>query len=123
MTSEKVKLFCILDGDSTAFPVKVATDESVGELKTAIKSENKNLFNDVDARELTLWHVSISIGGDNEEDDNEEEDDKPILLKDHLADAKRIRAKQAATDICEIFGTAPPKNTIHVIVQRPAAAS
>ncbi|KAF9342091.1 hypothetical protein BGX26_008382, partial [Mortierella sp. AD094] len=72
---------------------------------------------EVKAKDLTLWHVSIPIG-----DDNEEEDDKPILLKDYQDDAKKIRAKQAATEICKIFGSAPLKNTIHCIVQRPAAA-
>ncbi|KAG0012920.1 hypothetical protein BGZ80_011418 [Entomortierella chlamydospora] len=114
MTSEKVKLFCILDGDSTAFPVKVATDETVGELKTAIKSENKNLFDDVDSRELTLWSVSIASSP------------KRQIILDNLLKEKDNTPKELedpTSEISEVFGTAPAKKTIHVIVRRPAAAS
>ncbi|KAF9137990.1 hypothetical protein BGX20_007823, partial [Mortierella sp. AD010] len=90
---------------------------TVDDLKDAIKIKQSPSFDDTRASDLILWQVSIPIGDDNEsEDDNpiiEEEDDKPILLEDHLADAKKIRAKQAATEISKIFGIAPPKKTIH----------
>ncbi|KAF9090104.1 hypothetical protein BGX27_002349, partial [Mortierella sp. AM989] len=39
MTSEKVKLFCILDGDSTAFSVKVEVEDTVDDLEKKIKEE------------------------------------------------------------------------------------
>ncbi|KAF9345382.1 hypothetical protein BGX26_003215 [Mortierella sp. AD094] len=122
MAIDKVKLFCILDGDSTAFKVIISLDDDVDDLKKAIKEEKPNDLKDFDADRLVLWRVDIPIGDDNaNEDDNqneEEDDDKPILLEHHLADAKKIRAKQAATEIHKIFGTAPPKNTIHIIVER-----
>ncbi|KAF9993329.1 hypothetical protein BGZ80_008179, partial [Entomortierella chlamydospora] len=95
----------------------IEPDDTVDDLKDAIKIKQSPSFNDTRASDLVLWIVTIPIG-----EDNEEEDDKPILLEDHLADAKKIRAKQAATEICKIFGSAPLKNTIHCIVQRPAAA-
>ncbi|KAF8949668.1 hypothetical protein BGZ46_005002, partial [Entomortierella lignicola] len=63
MTSEKVKLFCILDGDSTAFPVKIACDDTVGELKKAIKEEKPNDLQGLDADKLILFHVSITDEG------------------------------------------------------------
>ncbi|KAF9151896.1 hypothetical protein BGX20_005282, partial [Mortierella sp. AD010] len=107
MASE-VTLFCIVDGDSTAFSVDILPGKTVDHLKKKIKEEKSKVFSEVDPDELILWHVSIPIG-----DDNEEEDDKPILLKDYQDDAKKIRAKQAATEICKIFGAAPLKNTIH----------
>ncbi|KAF9086174.1 hypothetical protein BGX27_003252, partial [Mortierella sp. AM989] len=118
MTSEKIKLFCILDGDSSPFPVNLSCDETVGDLKKKIKEEKPNDLQGLDADKLILWHVFIPI----EDDQDDNEDDKPFLLKDHQAEAKKIRAKQAATEIYKLFGTAPLKNTIHVIVERPTAA-
>ncbi|KAF9368063.1 hypothetical protein BGX21_006850, partial [Mortierella sp. AD011] len=89
---------------------KVATDETVGELKTVIKSENKNLFGDVDARVLVLWQASIPSGDDEEE--------RSINLKNHT-DAKKLKA---TSEISGVFGPASAKKTTHVIVRRPAAA-
>ncbi|KAF9155039.1 hypothetical protein BGX20_004535, partial [Mortierella sp. AD010] len=111
-----ITLTCILDGEDTAFPIDISLNKTIGHLKDDIYGKIST-GPEVKAKDLTLWHVSILI------DVDEEEDDKPILLKDYLVGAKKIRAKQAATEICEIFGPALPKNTIHVIVQLPAAAS
>ncbi|KAF9189597.1 hypothetical protein BGZ49_003794 [Haplosporangium sp. Z 27] len=98
MTSVKVKLFCIIDGDSTAFSVKIEPEDTVDDLKDAIKIKQSPSFNDIQASNLVLWIVTIPIG-----EDNEEEDDKPILLEDHLPNAKKICAKQVATEICKIL--------------------
>ncbi|KAF9902315.1 hypothetical protein BX616_001980 [Lobosporangium transversale] len=54
--------------------------------------------------------------------DDDETEDKPILLEEHKANAVKITSRQATSEISEIFGTAPPKKTIHAIVQRPSAA-
>ncbi|KAG0024322.1 hypothetical protein BGZ80_004284 [Entomortierella chlamydospora] len=109
MTVEKVRLFCILDGDTTAFSVKVESDDTVDELKKAIKSENPNLLCDIDARELVLWHVSIpplpkkQISLDN------------LIVSETLK--KPVELDDPTSEISEVFGTAPPKRTIHIIVQ------
>ncbi|KAF9426945.1 hypothetical protein BGZ76_002531 [Entomortierella beljakovae] len=113
MTSE-ITLFCIVDADSTAFSVDILPNKTVDHLKKKIKEEQSPLFDDIRAQDLNLWHVSIPM-----EDDDE--DDKPVLLENHHKSAKRISTKKAATEISDIFGTAPSKNTIHVIVQRPSA--
>ncbi|KAF9408640.1 hypothetical protein BGZ76_005819, partial [Entomortierella beljakovae] len=114
MANEKIKLFCILDGDSSAFPVKLAIDDTIGELKKAIKEEKKPRLDDIASDELVLFQVSIPIG-----DEEDDEDDKPVFLIDHRSNAKKIGAKKAATEISEVFGTSPPKKTIHAIIQRP----
>ncbi|KAF9094166.1 hypothetical protein BGX27_001511, partial [Mortierella sp. AM989] len=57
---------------------------------------------------LIFWQVSLKINDDNEE--------KPVALREH-ADAKKLRQ---TTEISEVFGTAPPKKTIHVIIERPS---
>ncbi|KAF9991786.1 hypothetical protein BGZ79_003981, partial [Entomortierella chlamydospora] len=113
MTSEKVKLFCILDGDSTAFPVKVAADETVGELKKAIKGEKPNDLQDVDADKLVLFRVSVASSP------------KKQITLSKLIEEKECTPKELedpTSEISEVFSTAPAKKTVHVIVQRPAAA-
>ncbi|ORY90326.1 hypothetical protein BCR41DRAFT_402652 [Lobosporangium transversale] len=107
--TQKIMLFCILDGDSSAFKVQLDADDSIAALKKAIKKEKENDFREIVADKLNLWHVSIVIGDD--------EDEKTITLSEH-PNAKKLCA---TSKISEIFGTTPEKKTIHVIVQRPSA--
>ncbi|KAF9081985.1 hypothetical protein BGX27_004680, partial [Mortierella sp. AM989] len=106
MTTQKIKLFCILDGDSSAFPVKLDSDDTIGELKKAIKEEKKPRLDDIDADKLLLYQIAIPDEG-TQVNLNNVDSPKPLL--------------KATTEIAEVFGTAPPKKTIHVIVQRPYA--
>ncbi|ORZ19060.1 hypothetical protein BCR41DRAFT_369833 [Lobosporangium transversale] len=107
--TQKIMLFCILDGDSSAFKVQLDADDSIAALKKAIKKEKENDFREIVADKLNLWHVSIVIGDD--------EDEKTITLSEH-PNAKKLCA---TSKISEIFGTTPEKKTIHVVVQRPSA--
>ncbi|KAF9416742.1 hypothetical protein BGZ76_004608, partial [Entomortierella beljakovae] len=111
--TQKIKLFCILDGDSSAFPVKLEVEDTIGELKKAIKEENPNDLQDVDADMLIIWRVSIPSAPES-----------VITLGNLIGDettAHPERLKDPASEISEVFGTAPAKKTIHVIVQRPLA--
>ncbi|KAF9896245.1 hypothetical protein BX616_007836 [Lobosporangium transversale] len=112
MSTQKIKLFCILDGDSSGFEVKLENDDTIAALKDAIKEKQSPLLDDIRASEL----VSIPIG-----DEDDDEDDKPIFLNDHRLTAKKIGAKKGVTEISEVFGASSAKKTIHVIVQRPSA--
>ncbi|KAF9405452.1 hypothetical protein BGZ76_006572, partial [Entomortierella beljakovae] len=58
MTNE-ITLFCIVDGDSTAFPIDLAVSKTVGHLKDAIKKKKEPRFDDLAADELILYHVSV----------------------------------------------------------------
>ncbi|KAG9402731.1 hypothetical protein AC1031_007340 [Aphanomyces cochlioides] len=50
-----LKLFCVVIGQGRPFPVKIALDETVGELKDMIKvKKNKNITCDADELELYL---------------------------------------------------------------------
>ncbi|KAF9993836.1 hypothetical protein BGZ79_001448, partial [Entomortierella chlamydospora] len=106
MTGEKVKLFCIIDGEYSAFPVKIPCDDTVGELKKAIKDEKPNDLQDLDADKLILWRVGVPDEGN------------PVNLEN--VETKTLLIK-STNEISEVFGPAPAKKTIHVIVQRPAA--
>ncbi|ORY88698.1 hypothetical protein BCR41DRAFT_31338 [Lobosporangium transversale] len=114
MTSNKVKLFCILDGDSSAFEVKLDADDSIAALKKAIKKEKEPEFDDIAADKLNLWLVSLPSAPKrqialNNLTANEESRKKPEELED------------STCEISDVFGAAPPKKTIHIIVQRPLA--
>jgi len=111
MTNNLLTLFCLVDGESTPFPVKIESTETIGGLKKAIKDEKTNDFNDVDADKLTLWRVSIP------DDDDDDDDRIPIVLDNvNNKDKKKLRETR---ELSEVFPAKPPKNTIHVIVQRP----
>ncbi|KAE8954163.1 hypothetical protein PR003_g33593, partial [Phytophthora rubi] len=51
-----VKLFCAIVGVAgNAFPVDIDADQTVGDLKKAVKKENKNKLYNVDAGDLELY--------------------------------------------------------------------
>ncbi|KAL4145151.1 hypothetical protein PRNP1_012824 [Phytophthora ramorum] len=51
-----VKLFCVIDGVAeSSFPVDIDADQTVADLKKAIKAENANDLKDVDAKNLQLF--------------------------------------------------------------------
>jgi len=108
MTDNHLRLFCLVDGESTSFSVHVDPSETVDDLKVAIKDKNPETFNGVDAKDLTLWRVSIPV----DDDDN---DDIPIPL-DSVPEKKRLKA---TTRLSKVFDTELPEDTIHIIVQRP----
>lgn len=110
MTFNKLKLCCVVEGESTTFPVKIdpIEVETIGELKKAIKEEKKIAFADVDADMLTLWQVSISIPSDINAQ-------IPVVL-DRIINKTRLSPEQ---DISEVFISAPLKKTIHIVIQRP----
>ncbi|KAF9403927.1 hypothetical protein BGZ76_007169, partial [Entomortierella beljakovae] len=72
MTTQSIKLFCILDGDSSGFEVKLETDDTIAALMKAIKHEKENDLVGIDPDKLILFQVSIPI-----EDDEDDDDDKP----------------------------------------------
>ncbi|KAG0277855.1 hypothetical protein BGZ96_002685 [Linnemannia gamsii] len=124
MTNNPLTLFCLVDGESTssAFPVKISPEDSIGDLKELIKTKKTNDFQDVDADKLTLWRVSISVAHDNNDDNDDDDEDLPILLDNVLKNDKK-RLKAVTQKVTDIFGYGPAENTIHIIVQRPPPAT
>lgn len=74
MTNNVLTLFCLVDGESTPFPVKIESTETIGGLKDAVKTALSPQFDDVTAKDVTLWSVSIPIAPLNER--------KPIVLNE-----------------------------------------
>ncbi|KAF9423740.1 hypothetical protein BGZ76_003620 [Entomortierella beljakovae] len=107
-TPKEKSLFCIIDGNSTPFSVYFKPDDTIDNLKKAIKKEKAIEFAEIDADKLTLWLVNLEIQDDDEE--------SPIQLE-ALPDAKKLRP---ITRVSKIFPEVP-EDTIHILVQKPAA--
>ncbi|KAF9902465.1 hypothetical protein BX616_001919 [Lobosporangium transversale] len=105
--SDEISLFCILHGESVAFPVDINPQGTSSHLKKAIKKEKENALQDIDADKLIPHKVSVPYEG----------------TTVNLANVKTKELLTGATSkILKIFGTSPlPEETIHVIVQRPSA--
>ncbi|KAF9369813.1 hypothetical protein BGX21_005798, partial [Mortierella sp. AD011] len=102
--TNKITLFCIVDKGYTAFSVKLSAENTIDDLKVAIKNRNSNRFDDIAPHELTLWKVSLSSAPE-----------RQITLDPLMAD----ELDDSTSEIAEVFGESPPKETIHVIVQPP----
>jgi hypothetical protein len=70
-----LELNCLVHGDDphNIFPVKIASTESVGTLKKAIKEEKKVTLEHIDADALKLWKVSIPVDAEYKENVGEVE--------------------------------------------------
>ncbi|KAG0247773.1 hypothetical protein BG011_000951, partial [Mortierella polycephala] len=109
MTDNRLSLWCLVDGKPTskAFSVKIASDDTVDGLKKLIKAESAVEFKDVDANDLTLWRVSITVVAE----------DKHIAILLNEIDSKTELVP--TDDLSDIFEDNRPKKTIHILVQRP----
>ncbi|KAF9946682.1 hypothetical protein BGZ72_000129 [Mortierella alpina] len=110
--ADKLKLYCLLDGEtpSRAMPIRFDSTDSGGDLKELLRAKKTPRFDDIAADELILWQVSIPVTDD--------EDDSPVFLGD-LKEKKKVFPTKLLSDL---FGE-PPKDTIHVIVQKPSSGS
>ncbi|KAK3823809.1 MAG: hypothetical protein J3R72DRAFT_528890 [Linnemannia gamsii] len=115
MADSLVNLFCLVDGEtlSNAFPVEIESSKTIGTLKDLIKAKNPDTFNGVDAKDLTLWRVSIPVS---DEDNN----DLPILLN-NVANKDKTELNNPRTRLSKLFPESPDDNT-YILVQRPPPA-
>ncbi|KAG0053354.1 hypothetical protein BGZ83_001248, partial [Gryganskiella cystojenkinii] len=108
MTDRTLALFCLVLGEDTLFCVDISENRTVDDLKDAIKLEKANAFSDVDANNLKLWSVSISVA------------DNPnwlVQVRDTpLDDNTKLKATLKLRDV---FGTDGINHAIRVIIQRP----
>ncbi|KAK5822985.1 hypothetical protein F5H01DRAFT_401412 [Linnemannia elongata] len=109
MDNNPLTLFCLADGEGTsnAFSIKIASTDTVDDLKERIKTKKSPEFDDIAADKLTLWRVSIQVVSANKH--------KPILLNEIDSPTEL----DPTDDLSDVFEETPPKKTIHVILQRP----
>ncbi|KAG0022275.1 hypothetical protein BGZ82_011068 [Podila clonocystis] len=114
-TDNRLDLFCLVEGESTPFPVKIESANTIGDLKKLIKAKKTPGFNDIDADKLTLWRVSIPLAPLNER--------KPVFLNEIIS-ATELDPADDLSNVFEpkaprkIHEPKPPKK-IDVVVQRP----
>jgi hypothetical protein len=122
----ELKLFCwVLERSTSAFPVNMQEDETVGDLKDEIKRKNPNMFHGIDAAQLDLWKVSDCT------------DERDMVLTTHvfkvsIADNKNLAKSVGEVELNEddsllatmklsdVFKDYPAKEGhIHIIVRSP----
>ncbi|KAG0011910.1 hypothetical protein BGZ80_000336 [Entomortierella chlamydospora] len=101
MTKE-ITLNCIVDGDSTSFPVDVVPEKSIGHLKDAIHAKKSKTFHDIDADKLTLWRVEIP-----------DQDEERAVVLDAISDKKKLN-ERAVISTLDLTGT----NTFVIVHRR-----
>ncbi|KAG0338858.1 hypothetical protein BG004_007051 [Podila humilis] len=114
-----LKLFCVVNGESTPFPGKNKLTETVGDLKDAIKAKKPNDFGDIDADQLTLWRICIPVFDDDKH--YYDSGDVPILVENvNSFDKIKLNPVTRLSDVSEEI---MPGETIHIVIQRPSQGS
>ncbi|KAF9083815.1 hypothetical protein BGX23_011091 [Mortierella sp. AD031] len=115
MAANTLTLFCLISGDSTsnAFSVKIPSSDTVDDLKNLIKTKQSPDFDDIVAKNLTLWRVSIPAS-------DEDAEEESIITLNGLDDKTKLGNPR--THLSKLFPETPDDST-YIIVERPKATS
>ncbi|KAF9112331.1 hypothetical protein BGX27_003540 [Mortierella sp. AM989] len=102
-----LNLCCVVSGElaSTAFPVEISSDLTVGKLKKAIKEENPSIVGD--AKDLELLRVMIPTG---------KGVPNRVVSADDITDKDKEEMMGGGV-ISDYFNDGASGNTIHIIVE------
>lgn len=108
-------LFCLILGEDTerTFSVIVDNNKKVTELRDLICEKNQKTFIDIDAKDLTLWRVDISLEDDEKMKLLNTKPPSEINIEQELGGKKMSRGKSVGF----YFTQDPPDEYIHIIVQ------
>jgi hypothetical protein len=116
--SEFYTIFCIIEGEDSAFSVKIASHEPVDVLKKAIKIEKFKTLADIEADTLKLYHVSILM---HDPQDMDMDIDYAAKAQEEMSRRQPpLELRNPAKSLTRVFKDAPPKDTLHIIVRRPS---
>lgn len=93
----EIELFCIIDGESIPFSIKVNQQDTIGELKDAIKKEKEHECEEFDANKLTLWHSDLASSPTRQIT-------LENLLNDDSLNKKPKEIEDGTYDVLEVFG-------------------
>ncbi|CAG8686014.1 3542_t:CDS:2, partial [Acaulospora colombiana] len=110
------KLFCIVEGESSPFPVEIQPDQTISALKDAIKLEMQPRFNDIAANELTLYKLNIPEDSNDSDDEHLEEKVNQQLTAEPAP--KPLNPTFELLDIYPIDDP-PAKRQVHIFVRVP----
>ena len=108
--SEVYKINCIIPNGRPEFPVKIGKNESVGELKDAIKQKMAPNLNAFDAPTLNLYRIDVDAS----------DEKKAIEEVKTLALANRLNT---SWKLSRVFPSVPPDGEIHILVKLPEGGS
>jgi hypothetical protein len=115
MSAITLKLFCIIypsvNSVKNPFSVLLANNETVIDLKNAIKLKASPSLNNYTASELTLYNVSIP------DDDSSSLAEKLAILQ--LEEGSKLN--HATWDLSKFIKEEPLEEHIHIVVQVPSA--
>ena len=120
-------LWCLVEGDSTPFPVAGASDTYIGELKDKIQEKRKNsVLSSVDASLLTLWKVRMMMATTAQltllqvDLALPQSNDKNDFIGERVEGS--VELKEAGEEISDYWpATTPPaRRRLHIIVQLPS---
>jgi hypothetical protein len=78
--SDTTTFCCLVEGDDTVFAITAPLTTPISVLKNWIKDEGKNgVLSSVDAKDLTLWKVRMTMASDSTTD-------SPVILSDITGD-------------------------------------
>ncbi|KAG9071278.1 hypothetical protein KI688_008824 [Linnemannia hyalina] len=100
MVGKSLTLYCLVDGEATtnAFPVKIPSSNTVGDLKDRIRKKQSPDFDDIVANKLILYRVSIHDDGTHHD---------------------KTELNNPRTPLSKLFSKSPDDD-IYIFVQRPA---
>jgi Crinkler effector protein N-terminal domain len=101
------KLFCTVVG-KTPFSVKISPDDTVGELKDAIKTKKSHAFHNLDADDLTLYIIDPAIEGS-------------LTEKVEKLLAGQPPPLEPVKKLSAVFLKPPEDGEVHILVQPPRA--
>ncbi|KAG0012082.1 hypothetical protein BGZ80_000214, partial [Entomortierella chlamydospora] len=104
----KLNLLCVVSDEhaSSAFPVEISSDKTVGVLKKAIMEEIRVESDTFRSKDLVLWLIAIPTG------------DEKLITADSVNSKVLL---MGGDKLAKSFKDGAPEDYIHVIVERPKA--
>jgi len=100
-------IICIVVGEEDPFLVDIQRDALVGHLQDKIK-EKQTRFASVDANDLTLFRVDVSVA-----------DRSKIQEKIYEKIEALPSPMEGMSPVCKYYSSSPPEEMIHILVQPP----
>jgi len=99
-------IFCVIVDENIPFSVEIRSDATVDKLKDAIKAKKQPDLDRYAANNLKLFKVEISTVAKG-------------TIQEKVAMIESPEEMDPTFDLRDYYNTAPPKKTIHVLVQSP----
>lgn len=108
-TANEYTIYCIIHNqeDTYPFPVNIAPNRTVGELKERIKAKKPDDCAGIDADKLNLYQIDVRDNIQLKDTVREKMSQAPMLLP------------RATRELSSVYPSTPPKDTIHIAVQLP----